>query len=318
MGAPDPDPLEPPLPAPLAAGAGLLMGAADAVPGVSGGTIALVLGIYARLLEAIARVLALPRALRTPAGRRGLAAALGFLGPLGLGILAALYLGTRLLVGPAEAPGWLRRPDTAPLCYAFFFGLVLVSLGEPWRRVRARRAAGWALAGAAALLAAWFVGLPHAARAPEPWMLVPGGALAISVMLLPGVSGSLLLLAIGQYTTVAGALHDPRPGLLLLFALGVLLGLLAFVPLLRRLLARRPDLTLMALTGLMAGSLRALWPWKSHYDVADAGAGPVRNLWPDAPTPAVALAFLLGAAAVALLRRFERRLAGPPPAPESR
>jgi putative membrane protein len=284
------------------------MGSADAVPGVSGGTIALVLGIYARLLEAIAVVLAAPGLLRSPEGRRRLALALRFLAPLGLGIVAALYAGTRLLVGPDDAPGWLRRPETAPLCFAFFAGLVLASLGEPLRRVERRTPSGWALAAAGAAVGWWVVGLPHAGRAPEPWMLIPGGALAISVMLLPGVSGSMLLLVLGQYTTVMGAIHDRDLGTLGLFAAGVLAGLACFVPALRALLARRRDATLMALTGLMAGSLRALWPWKSHYDVGDATRGPIENLAP-ADGAGLALAFaVLGASAVIGLRALERRI----------
>ncbi len=310
MKASPPDPLAPHLPVPLVLGAGVLMGSADAIPGVSGGTIALILGIYSRLVEGIARVLNGHKALRDAQARRALWAALRFLIPLGVGIVTALYVGTRLLVGPQDAPGWLRQADTAPLCYAFFFGLVLMSLREPLRRVSVRRPSGWMLAGVTALGAAWFVGLPYASQAPDPWMLVPGGALAIAVMLLPGVSGSLLLLVLGQYTTVAGALHDRDMGVLGLFLLGVLLGLLFFIPFLRWLLARYHDATLMALTGLMAGSLRALWPWKSHYDVKDSAAGMMENVAASTPSVGLLVAFVLGGASVIGLRWFERHLEG--------
>ena len=113
------------LPAPLSLGAGLLMGAADSVPGVSGGTIALVVGVYERLIDCLAVVVRAPALLRSTEGRARLREALAFLVPLGVGVLAAYYVGTKLLVGPTDAKGWLRRADTAPLCYAFFFGLVI-------------------------------------------------------------------------------------------------------------------------------------------------------------------------------------------------
>jgi putative membrane protein len=131
---------------------------------------------------------------------------------------------------------------------------------------------------------------------------------AIAVMLLPGISGSLMLLVIGQYTTVAGALHDRQFGRLGVFLFGVLLGLVLFVPLLRRMLRRHHDLTMAALTGLMAGSIRALWPWKSHYDLKDAALGRMVNVGMGDQVAAVAVAFLVGALSVWLLRRLERRI----------
>jgi len=104
---------------------------ADAVPGISGGTVALVIGIYRQLIGSIAAVLEFPlqrdsAALRTP---------LGFLLPLGLGIVAAYWLVSRLLIGPAESPGILLQPGRAVLCYGLFTGLVAASLREPWRRI---------------------------------------------------------------------------------------------------------------------------------------------------------------------------------------
>ena len=303
----------PPLPVPMACGAGMLMGAADSVPGVSGGTIALILGVYERFIEALAAVVRLPASIRTPAGRAELAQALRFLVPLGAGVLIAYYVGTRILVGPTEAPGLLRRADTAPLCYAFFLGLVLFSLPEPWRRIGRRTPAAYGLAAVAALFVAWLVGLEHATSAPEDWMLIHGGALAISVMLLPGISGSLLLLVLGQYTTVAGAVHDigapAAQRRLLLFLVGVILGVALFVPFLKRLLRRHHDATMAALTGLMAGSVRALWPWKSHYDLKDLDQGRMLNVGIGEDWPLVLLFFALGAASVWFLDRLARRIA---------
>jgi len=282
------------------------MGAADAVPGVSGGTIALIVGVYDRFIGSLATVLGGLGHVRTPEGRRELARAFGFLIPLGLGVIVAWYAVTRLLVGPAESPGWLRLRDSAPICYAFFFGLVLASLREPWRRMRTHTGVHVAVALAMAAGAAWFVGLPHATAEPEPWMLLYGGALAVAVMLLPGISGSLLLLILGQYTAATGAVHDRDLVRLGFLFGGILLGLATFVPFLRMLLRRHHDVTLAALTGLMAGSLRALWPWKSGYEPKQ---GVMENVAPFGAWWPVLLAFLAGMASVYALARLEHRIA---------
>jgi len=295
------------LPAPLTFLAGTLMGAADSVPGVSGGTIALVLGIYERLVGSISRILRAPRLLKTPDGRHRLAQAFAFGTPIFFGMVAATWLGTRLLVGPEEVPGILRRIDTAPMCFAFFFGLVIASLPEPWGRISTHRPVHWLLAAGGALLAAWFAGLPQATSEPPLWAFLYGGALAISVMLLPGVSGGLLLLVIGQYQKVAGAWHNYDLDVVAVFAVGMILGVATFVPLLRAALKRYHDLTMALLTGLMAGSLRALWPWKVHYDPVHVKE-PMANVAPFGPVALALLAVILGFVAAWGLRRLERRM----------
>ncbi len=285
------------------------MGSADAVPGVSGGTIALIVGIYDRFIEAIATVVRTPVLIRSPTGRAQIARALMLLIPLGAGLLPAYYLVTKLLVGPTEAPGVLLRPETAPICYGFFFGLVLFSLREPWRRIEAVHPQHIAAALITAVAAAIFVGLPYQSGQPPLWTLALGGAGAISVMLLPGVSGSLLLVILGQYAIIAGAVHDRDIVVLAVFGLGLILGVVTFVPFLRYLLRHHHDLTMAALTGLMAGSLRALWPYKTNYNPK---AGPMNNIAPDFVHETtlvwVLVAAILGAAVVWLLALLERRI----------
>lgn len=293
------------MPPHLSLASGLLMGSADAVPGVSGGTIALIIGIYDRFIDALSTMVKAPLLLRSTDGRRQLWNALWLLVPLGLGAAIALFVVTRLLVGPEDDPGILVRPETAPMCYAFFFGLVLFSLREPWRRISSPGATHIIVAALACVGAAVFVGLPHRSVAPETWMLAFGGAGAISVMLLPGISGSLLLVILGQYAAVAGALHDRDVGVLAVFALGVLIGVVLFVPLLRWVLFRHHDLTMAALTGLMAGSLRALWPYKDNYV---AKAGPMVNIGVGDHLGYVLLAAVAGGATVGLLALLERRI----------
>ena len=276
------------------------MGSADAVPGISGGTVALVIGLYRRLIDSIATVLEYPRrrdfeALRAP---------LAFLLPLGLGMAAAYWLVSRLLIGPESNPGILLRETTAPLCYGLFSGLVAVSLREPWRRIDAPQREHLAFAGAGAVATFVVLGLPFATSTPAGWMLPVGGALALTAMLLPGVSGSLVLVMLGQYATIAGAVHDLRLAPLLWFGSGGLVAALVVVPRLQRLLIERPGRTLAVLTGVMAGSLRALWPWKASYDVRAGDLSPqfVGENWPE-----VALAALLGGMLVLVLERLSHR-----------
>jgi putative membrane protein len=299
------DPNARPLPTHLGFASGLMMGTADAIPGVSGGTIALIIGVYERFIAALAAVVRAPTALRDLEARAELWRALRLLVPLGAGVVVAYYMATKLLVGPEDAPGIIRRPDTAPFAYAFFFGLVLVSLREPWRRIAARpRALHFGVAAITAIAAAVFVGLPHQAGEPPLIALLFGGAAAISVMLLPGVSGSLLLVILGQYAVVAGAVHDRNLAVIAIFLLGIAIGVITFVPFLRYLLRTAHDVTMAALTGLMAGSLRALWPWKEGYEpkesMANVGIGDDLLL--------VLVAAGCGGLVVWLLARLERHM----------
>lgn len=287
---------------------GAAMGAADAVPGISGGTVALLLGIYAGLVRDLDAVV---HGLRHPLdgeARRDLVRALRFLAPLGAGVLGAYYLSTKVLVGATAEPGLLRRPATAPYLYGGFAGLVLASAVLVARRVGRMAGRDWALLALAAVGSFLFVGLPHVRSAPPSWALVPGGAAAIAVMLLPGVSGSLLLVVLGQYAVVVTALHDREVVPLALFTLGLALGVVGVVPVLRRLLERHPRPTFAALTGLMVGSTRALWPWKHGYDPKAGELANRLDVLREGPGPFLGVlgAVLLGAAAVAFLDRLER------------
>lgn len=263
---------------------GLAMGAADIIPGVSGGTIALISGVYERFIEALGSLSLrfVPPAL---AGRwREARAKLAemhwrVLIPLGFGIVVAVAAMSQVI------PGLLERFPAET--YSFFVGLILASTWVPLARMRSRTPAHVAALLASGVAAFLFVGLrPESADnasqtlAPMWWIFICGGV-AISAMLLPGVSGAFLLLFLGQYEAVlaaAGRLGDrilatvastPSdsaeatvgsvwPDLFFLgaFAFGLAVGLVLFSRAVRWLLRRAHDGTMAALTGLMLGALR--------------------------------------------------------------
>lgn len=232
------------------------MGAADAVPGVSGGTIAFVTGIYEELIHTIRRFGPGAFGVWRRGGLAGLVAYLNlaFLVPLMLGIGVSL-------VSVAHLATWLLATQPV-LLDAFFFGLVAASAFVVGRQVN-----GWRWWYLLPLVA----GLLLARALPEvmPLLaeigdakLVIGGAIAISAMLLPGISGSFLLLTMGLYGTVMEGIKNFDTGLILQFGAGCALGLFTFSRLLSWLLHKHYVATLQLLTGFIVGSLPQLWPWR--------------------------------------------------------
>lgn len=251
---------------------GFCMGAADTVPGVSGGTVALVLGHYQRLLRAINSFN--PTALSLL--RSGSWAALW----QHCDLRFLLALGTGLVVGAgslATTMHWLlehRMPET----YAVFFGLILIS---GW--IVAKSVRRWTLAGGVALviggLLAYGIALLPVGQASDfgPYLFFTA-TIAICAMILPGISGAFVLLVLGTYHPVLGMIKqfvqgDISLGLitnLSLFAAGCLLGLAAFSRLLHWLLRMHPDITMAALVGMMIGSLRKIWPLQQATEATSA------------------------------------------------
>ncbi len=237
---------------------GLLMGTADIIPGVSGGTMALVLGIYERLLAAISG--AASAAFRLfrgdPAGawRAMRAIDVALLVPLGAGIATAL------LAGAAVIPGLLE--DHPVPTRALFFGLIAGSILIPWRAIRQRSATQIIVLLVAAGAAFLFTGLPdRTVGEPSLPVVFASAALAICAMILPGISGAFLLVVLGMYEVTLDAVHERDVVYVGVFLAGAATGITSFAWFLRRLLDRAHDVTMAALTGLMAGSLRALWPF---------------------------------------------------------
>jgi putative membrane protein len=284
---------------------GLLMGSADVVPGVSGGTVALILGIYVRLLASIRAVvnaaLALVRGDTAGTGRALREVELGLVVPLALGIGAALLTGARVIPPLLE-----NHPENTS---ALFFGLIVASLAVPWRMLRRPGRRELIIAVGAALLAFVLTGFPEREISDPPLLAVFGAAcLAICAMILPGVSGSFLLLAMGMYAPTLEAVDARDLLYVAVFGAGAAIGLGGFAKLLGWLLARHHDITMAVLLGLMVGSLRALWPWQE--DDRGLQAPPADG------SVLEAVGFgLLGLAIVTALIRVGRRAGGPPPPP---
>ncbi len=239
---------------------GLLIGLAEIVPGVSGGTVALITGVYATLISSASNIIAgLLSGLRGH-GRAMLALWASqpwrILIPVLAGMLVGIVIGAALLEPiMSEYPTHTR---------ALFTGLILASLWIPAHMV----GRAWDLrllvvavvaTGASFVLTA----LPVITGGSESlWLVAPAAALAVCALVLPGVSGSFLLVILGMYEPTLQAVNSRDFAYLAGFALGALVGLGAFVRLLQFLLSHYRNLTLVVMTGLMAGSLRALWPWQ--------------------------------------------------------
>jgi putative membrane protein len=236
------------------------MGGADIIPGISGGTVALVVGIYERLVGAISSCFHAGIALLRfkPAEMRHHLTRVEWLFflSLGAGIASAILIGARFI------PQLL---ETYPLqSKGLFFGLIAASVAIPWSRMERMNAAGYALAACMALAAFVLTGLAPAI-VPEPSLLQVFGAasVAICAMILPGISGAFLLLVLGMYEPTLRALHEREVLYVVVFMAGAATGIGLFSNLLKWLLERHHDRTMAALVGLMIGSLRALWPWQN-------------------------------------------------------
>lgn len=290
---------------------GFLIGMAELVPGVSGGTVALVTGVYERLIDSASHVLAAGR--RLVSGPDRLAGARGELRRtdwwLILPVLAGMAAAV-LTVAGVMADFVTGHPE---LARGLFLGLVAASIAVPIRMMgRPPRGARDLVLVVAAAAGAWLlVGLAGGGTVHEPPMVVVFAAAAVAVcaLVVPGVSGSFFLLAIGLYATTMSAIHDRDLAYVGVFAAGAVVGLASFVQLLRWLLHHHRRTTLLVMTGLMLGSLRALWPWQDPTSDGEVD-GPGALVAPYAPLVGPVALALLGAAVVAVLVWIEVRYGG--------
>ena len=240
---------------------GMAMGAADLVPGVSGGTIALITGIYDELLSSISAIH--PRMiLQVFKGEwRTIWHAINgnFL------VVLALGIGTSILGLSNLLHHLLEQHST--LLYCFFFGLVSASIPFVGREIKIRNARTAFAFAAGTVIAFGISSLPISQTEPSALYLFGAGAVAACAMILPGISGSFILLLLGAYATVIGAVKSLDFARIAIIGGGVITGLLLFSKLLKWTLQRHYNVLLALLTGFLFCSLRAIWPWKENVEL---------------------------------------------------
>ncbi|UTA49150.1 DUF368 domain-containing protein [Simiduia sp. 21SJ11W-1] len=235
---------------------GMAMGAADVVPGVSGGTVAFVTGIYDDFINALRAIRPATFSVLLKEGPASAWRAINgnFLLAVVAGIATSLFTFAGIISYCLA---------TYPLLvWSLFFGLIFASSVYMYRQLEQRGRAEWVFL-IIGLLFAWGVSLVRPTEFPPyDWMLFFAGALAICAMILPGISGSFILLLIGAYPLFLHALKTPDLPMLGFFLAGCVTGLLLFSHVLGYLLAHFRARTLALLTGFLFGSLSVIWPWK--------------------------------------------------------
>ena len=288
---------------------GMAMGAADIVPGVSGGTIALIAGIYQRLINALGSIGPnLWSVFRRQGGTKGFMEVWRQVDATFL-LFLLLGIGTSIVTLAGIIKGLL---DNQPLLiWSFFFGLVVATVLILLSEIKRWNAARAGLFVVGLVVAVVISSLPLLAGSPSLPYLFFAGAIAICAMILPGVSGSFILLLLGAYDTVLEAVHTFDLTTIITLMAGMLTGLLLFTRMLKWLLSRYYQATLALLTGFIAGSLVKVWPWKVDA-LGSLNAEVINNVAPWAyPTGAHWLTtislMLLGAVLVSLLSWWGHR-----------
>ncbi|WP_440055207.1 DUF368 domain-containing protein [Pseudoalteromonas sp. T1lg65] len=232
------------------------MGAADVVPGVSGGTIAFITGIYARFLNAIKSVnieaLGVLKQHGVQAAWRHVDGK--FLVTVFAGILVSAASLAKLITYLLE--------HYQLLVWSFFFGLIIASFVHVAKQVSRWDMKTTVACLLGAVIAYLITSLAPAEAEPHTWLYFVSGAIAICAMILPGISGSFILLLMGMYGHVLTAVTEINIVLVALFLLGCIVGLMSFSRLLAWLLSRFEQVTFAVLSGFLLGSLNLLWPWK--------------------------------------------------------
>jgi putative membrane protein len=235
---------------------GIAMGAADVVPGVSGGTIAFISGIYEELITSINNINPSLIKIWKNEGFNG------FWKKLNGNFLVALFLGIFIsLFSLATLVSWLLENEPI-LLWSFFFGLVAASIFFVGKEITRWNMGTIIILILGAAIAYFITTLPASENATSLPYLFMSGALAVCAMILPGISGAFILVLLGSYKTILDAVHERNIQIVLTVAIGAIFGLLSFAKLLKWMFSHYKNLTLALLTGFILGSLNKIWPWK--------------------------------------------------------
>lgn len=237
---------------------GAAMGAADVVPGVSGGTIAFISGIYEELLDSIKSInLANVKQLFSKGLKH-------FWGTINGNFLASLFLGIGISVFSLAKLLHFLLNEYPVLIWSFFFGLIIASAIYVLKQIT-KYDYKIVLGIIAGTLIAWLVTeitpVPEVNSSPY-WFVFLSGMVAICAMILPGISGSFILLLMGQYKFIISVVTDFKISYIITFGLGAVIGLISFSNILSWLLKKYHNITVAFLSGFMIGSLNKVWPWK--------------------------------------------------------
>ncbi|AEM69341.1 protein of unknown function DUF368 [Allomuricauda ruestringensis DSM 13258] len=244
---------------------GMAMGAADVVPGVSGGTIAFISGIYEELITSINNIdLSLISILK----KEGIKAVWN---KVNGNFLLALFLGIFISVlSLAKFLSWLLENEPI-LLWSFFFGLVVASIFMVGKEITRWTMGTVVVLIFGAALAFFITELPASDNSDSLPYLFLSGALAVCAMILPGISGAFILVLLGSYKTILDAVHERDIKIILTVGVGAIFGLLSFARLLKWMFNHYKNITLALLTGFILGSLNKIWPWKKVLETKTFG-----------------------------------------------
>ncbi|WP_299325187.1 DUF368 domain-containing protein [uncultured Maribacter sp.] len=244
---------------------GMAMGIAELVPGVSGGTIAFVTGIYEEFITSINNVnLTTLKVLKEEGFKK-------FWEKLNGNFLLALAIGMMIsILTLSKAIAWLLEEHTI-VTWAFFFGLVLASVIFVAKSIKKWNVLAIVLFIIGTASAFYITTLPPSTSSGSLPYIFLSGAVAICAMVMPGISGAFILVLMGSFKTVLGALNEKDFGILITFIFGIVFGILSFARVLKWMFTNYKDATLAILTGFILGSLNKIWPWKNIIEIIQIG-----------------------------------------------
>ncbi len=248
------------------------MGAADVVPGVSGGTIAFITGIYEELLNSIRSVNgeAVKLLLRFNVA--------GFWKHINGNFLIVLLAGIGVAIASLSRLILYLLQNHTEMLWSFFFGLIVASAVVVAKKITRWRP-GVVLAGLIGIALAYYITVATPAQTPEAyWFVFLSGAIAICAMILPGISGSFILVLLAKYEFIMLAVKNLRLDIIAVFGVGCMVGILSFSHLLNWMLKHYHNITVALLTGFMVGSLNKVWPWKQTLETYTDRHGEIKPL----------------------------------------
>jgi len=244
---------------------GMAMGIAELVPGVSGGTIAFVTGIYEEFITSINNIdLTTLKVLKEGGSKM-------FWNKLNGNFLLALVIGMMISIfSLSKVIAWLLE-DHPIVTWSFFFGLVFASVIFVAKSIKKWNVLAILLFIIGSASAFYITTLPPSASSGSLSFIFLSGAVAICAMVLPGISGSFILVLLGSYKTVLKAVNEKDFGIIVIFAFGAAFGILSFARVLKWMFTNYKDATLAILTGFILGSLNKIWPWKNIIEIIQIG-----------------------------------------------